>query len=95
LPFCQVKITERATFRQLKGAQLLGMKRRRGGQNMLIYNAYVDRNGKMELLSEEVASIEIEKGNVLLKEFFGEQKVIQAHSKEIDFLNGKIILEKS
>jgi predicted RNA-binding protein len=51
---------------------------------MCLSKAYVDRNGKMELLSEEVASIEIEKGNVLLKEFFGEQKVIRAHSKEID-----------
>jgi len=62
---------------------------------MCLSQAYVDRNGKMELLSEEVASIEIEKGNVLFKEHFGEEKLIRANIKEIDFLNGKIILENS
>ena len=53
------------------------------------------RNGRMEPLSEEVASLEIEKGKVLVKELFGGQKVIRANIKKIDFLNGKIILEKS
>jgi len=62
---------------------------------MCLSKAYVDRNGRMELLSEEVASLEIEKGKVLVKELFGEQRVIRANIKEIDFLNGKIILEKS
>ena len=62
---------------------------------MCLSKAYVDRNGRMELLSEEVASLEIEKGKVLVKELFGEQKVIRANIKKIDFLNGKIILEKS
>lgn len=61
---------------------------------MCLSKAYIDRDGKMELLSEEIVSIEIEKGDVLLKELFGEQKVIRANIKEIDFLNGKIILEK-
>lgn len=62
---------------------------------MCLSKAYVDINGRMEPLSEEVASLEIEKGKVLLKELFGEQKVIRANIKKIDFLNGKIILEKS
>lgn len=62
---------------------------------MCLSKAYVDRNGRMEPLSEEVASLEIEKGKVLVKELFGEQKVIRANIKKIDFLNGKIILEKS
>ena len=62
---------------------------------MCLSKAYVDRNGRMEPLSEEVASLEIEKGKVLVKELFGEQRVIRANIKEIDFLNGKIILEKS
>ena len=62
---------------------------------MCLSKAYVDRNGRMEPLSEEVASLEIKKGKVLIKELFGEQKVIRANIKKIDFLNGKIILEKS
>ena len=62
---------------------------------MCLSKAYVDRNSRMEPLSEEVASLEIEKGKVLIKELFGEQKVIRANIKKIDFLNGKIILEKS
>jgi len=61
---------------------------------MCLSKAYVDRNGRMEPLSEEVASLEIGEGKVLLKELFGEEKVIRANIKKIDFLNGKIILEK-
>lgn len=34
---------------------------------MCLSKAYVDRNGKMELLLEEVASIEIENGKIILE----------------------------
>lgn len=62
---------------------------------MCLSKAYVGRHGEMELFFEEVASLEIEKGKILLKTLFGEQKEIWAHIKEIDFLEGKIFLEKA
>jgi len=62
---------------------------------MCLSKAYVGREGETELLFEEVASLEIEKGKILLKTLFGEQKEVQANIKEIDFLDGKIFLEKA
>jgi predicted RNA-binding protein len=62
---------------------------------MCLSKAYVGRDGEMELFFEEVASLEIEKGKILLKTLFGEQMQVRANIKEIDFLDGKIILEKS
>jgi predicted RNA-binding protein len=62
---------------------------------MCLSKAYLGRDGEMELLFEEVASLQIEKGKILLKTFFGEQKEIRANMKEVDFLGGKMFLEKS
>ena len=62
---------------------------------MCLSKAYVGRDGEMELLFEEVASLEIEKGKILLKTLFGEQKEVWADIKEIDFLHGKIFLENA
>ena len=60
---------------------------------MCLSKAYVGRDGKMELFFEEVAFLEIEKGKIMLKTLFGEQKQVRANIKEINFLDGKIFLE--
>jgi predicted RNA-binding protein len=62
---------------------------------MCLSKAYVGREGEMELFFEEVASLEIEKGKILLKTLFGEQMQVRANIKEIDFLDGKIFLEEA
>ena len=62
---------------------------------MCLSKAYAGRDGKMELLFEEVASLQIEKGKVLLKTLFGEQKEVSGNIKEIDFLGGHIFLEEA
>ena len=62
---------------------------------MCLSKAYVGRDGEMELFFEEVASLEIEKGKILLKTLFGEQMQVMANIKEIDFLDGKIFLEEA
>ena len=49
----------------------------------------------MELLFEEVAFLRIEKGKILLKTLFGEQKELSGNIKEIDFLDGQIFLEEA
>ena len=60
---------------------------------MCLSKAYIDRNGKRELLMEEIASIEVNDGKLLVKTLFGEQKEIEANIREISFLNNSIELE--
>ena len=60
---------------------------------MCLSKAYVDRNGKRELLMAEIASIKIEDEKLLLRTLFGEQKEIGANIRQIDFLSHSIFLE--
>ena len=60
---------------------------------MCLSKAYVDRDGKRELLLEEVVSIKVNDGKLLLRTLFGEQKEIGANIREIDFLTHSIFLE--
>lgn len=60
---------------------------------MCLSKAYVDRDGKRELLLEEVVSIKVKDGKLLLRTLFGEQKEIGANISEIDFLTHSIFLE--
>ena len=60
---------------------------------MCLSKAYVDRNGKRELLMEEIASIKVKGEKLLVRTLFGEQKEIGANIREIDFLTHSIILE--
>ena len=60
---------------------------------MCLSKAYVDRNGKRELLAEEIASVEIKGEKLLVKTLFGEQKEIEANVREINFLTHSIFLE--
>jgi predicted RNA-binding protein len=62
---------------------------------MCLSKAYVGRDGETELLCEEVASLGVENGKILLKTLFGEQKEVWADIREIDFLDGKIFLENA
>ena len=59
---------------------------------MCLSKAYVDRDGKRELLMKEIASVKIEDEKLLLRTLFGEQKEIGANIREIDFLTHSIVL---
>jgi predicted RNA-binding protein len=61
---------------------------------MCLSIAYFDRDGKKDVLLEEVASIVVTGGKLQLKTLFGEQKEIDAHIKEIDLLAHSILLEE-
>ena len=50
---------------------------------MCLSKAYIDRNGKRELLMEEIASVEIENEKLLFKTLFGEKKEMGANIREI------------
>ena len=60
---------------------------------MCLSKVYVERQGKRELLMEEVASVGVKGDRLLLRTLFGEQKEIVANIREIDFLSRSIILE--
>ena len=60
---------------------------------MCLSKVYVDRDGKGELLMEEIASLEIEGEKLLFRTLFGEQKEIEANIRQIDFLTHSILLE--
>lgn len=60
---------------------------------MCLTKAYIDRNGERELLLEEVASVEVKDGKLLVKTLFGEQKEIEASIREINFVSNSIVLK--
>ena len=60
---------------------------------MCLSKAYVDKNGKRELLMEEVVSLEVADERLRLKTLFGEQKEIGANIRQIDFLTHSIFLK--
>ena len=62
---------------------------------MCLSKAYIDRDGERELLVEEVASVEVQDGKILVKTLFGEHKEIEASITEINFVNNSIVLESS
>ena len=60
---------------------------------MCLSKAYVTKNGGSELLLEEVASLTIEDGSLLLKTLFGEEKEVPAKVRKVDFMTHSIFLE--
>jgi predicted RNA-binding protein len=60
---------------------------------MCLSKVYVDRNGKRELLVEEVTSVEFGDDKLFFKTLFGEKKEIEAKIREINFLTHSIFLE--
>ena len=60
---------------------------------MCLSKAYVDKDGNLELVMEEVASVNVENGKLLFKSLFGEQKEIEANIRQIDFMTHNIFLK--
>jgi predicted RNA-binding protein len=60
---------------------------------MCLAKAYIGSNSERELLMEEVASLKVEDGKLLVKTLFGEQREIRAGIREIDFMASSIVLE--
>ncbi|MFC1918431.1 CooT family nickel-binding protein [Chloroflexota bacterium] len=60
---------------------------------MCLSKAYIDRNGSTELVMEEITSVEIDEGKLLLRTLFGEQREVAASIKHINFANHSILLE--
>ncbi len=58
-------------------------------------NAYLIKEGKEELILEDISILRPEKEEVYLQNIFGEQKRIKAQIKEMNLLDHRIILEES
>ena len=57
-------------------------------------NAYVDKNGKEDLVMESVDLVEPQDdGRFLLKSIFGEQKIIRGKIKSMNLVNHRIVFE--
>ena len=59
---------------------------------MCLSKVYRASNGDKDLLMEEITSVSTDGDKLLFKTLFGEQKEIQAHIKEIDFMTHAIVL---
>ena len=60
---------------------------------MCLSKAFYMKNGKKEVVAEDIASVHIENGKLVFRSLFGEQKQVQARISEIDFVGNGIRLE--
>ncbi len=57
-------------------------------------NAYLVKNGKEELVLEDIMILRPEGNGLYLQNIFGEQKRIKAHIRELNLVDHRIILEE-
>ena len=62
---------------------------------MCLAKAYVGTGDGEKLLVEDIASLKVEEGKLLVTTLFGEQREITAGIKEIDFMGSRVILEET
>jgi predicted RNA-binding protein len=59
---------------------------------MCLGKAYLEANGKQELVLDSIALLEVSDTRLKLSTIFGDQKELDARIKEIDFEGSRIIL---
>jgi predicted RNA-binding protein len=64
------------------------------GGTMCEANAYIMKEGKEELVLEDISILRPEQDGLYLQNIFGEQKRIKARIKEMNLLDHRIILEE-
>ena len=57
-------------------------------------NAYMFKEGKEELILEDVMILRPENGELFLQNIFGEERRIKARIKEMNLIDHKILLEE-
>jgi len=57
-------------------------------------NAYLLKEGKEELILEDISVLRPEKEELYLQNIFGEQKRVKARIREMNLLDNRIILEE-
>ena len=61
---------------------------------MCLSKAFLEENGESKLVMEDVASVNVINGKLILKTLFGEKREVQASIREINFTNSRLTLEK-
>ena len=56
--------------------------------------AYIKSQGKEELLLESVNQLRVEKGEVILKNLFGEEKRVRGEITEVSLVKSRIVVEQ-
>ena len=64
------------------------------GGAMCEANAYIVKEGKEELVLEDIALLRPEEEGLYLQNIFGEQKRVKARIKEMNLLDHRIILQE-
>jgi len=64
-------------------------------ETMCEANAYFVKDGKEELILEDISILRPEEEELYLQNIFGEQKRIKARIKEMNLIDHRIILEES
>jgi predicted RNA-binding protein len=64
-------------------------------EKMCEANAYLVKEGKEELVLEDISILRPEEEELYLQNIFGEQKRIKARIKEMNLIDHRIILEES
>jgi predicted RNA-binding protein len=63
-------------------------------EKMCEANVYLVKEGKEELVLEDISILRPEKEGLYLQNIFGEQKRIKAHIKEMNLIDHRILLEE-
>ena len=58
-------------------------------------NAYLERDGKEELILENVDIVEPQGSKVFIRNIFGEQKLLNSKIKKISLIDHRIVLEET
>jgi len=56
---------------------------------------FIEKNGKKEEIFENVINIQSEEDGLLIKDLFGEQKLVKANIKYIDFMKHEMVLTET
>ena len=54
---------------------------------------YLKKNGEEELLLESVNQIRAERGEVMIRNLFGEEKKVRGEVREVSLIKNRIIVE--
>ncbi len=57
--------------------------------------AYVKKSGKEELLLESVNLIRAEKGEVTVRNLFGEEKTVRGEVREVSLAKNRVVVEQT
>jgi predicted RNA-binding protein len=56
---------------------------------------FLDREGELEKLMDDVVEVKPEEGRLLLVDVFGEQKLVSAKISQVELMDHRIILRES